>query len=159
MMSLYYPPNYRTAEQLAQMHQLEAEGVCLFCPEHLPNFRPVLHRTEHWSVVANQFPYRGTRLHFLMLPDEHVEDIVDLSPASQVDFWTALRWIRDEQGLEYYGLAARNGDCAFTGGTIRHVHLHVLQGDVSDPEHVGVRVKLSSHPGEVHPDQLHAGRP
>jgi ATP adenylyltransferase len=156
-MSLYYTPNYRTQEQLAQMHELEAAGVCIFCPEHLPEYRPVLHRTSHWTVVPNKYPYRGTRLHFLLIPDEHADDMVDLSPASQADFWVAMRWVRDEYGLEYYGLAARNGDCAFTGGTIRHVHLHVLQGDVQDPDYVAVRVKLSSHPGEVHPDQLNTG--
>jgi hypothetical protein len=66
MMSLYYPRNYRTAEQLAQMHQLEAEGVCLFCPQHLPNFRPVLHRPSTGRAWPTSFPYRGTRLHFLM---------------------------------------------------------------------------------------------
>jgi ATP adenylyltransferase len=158
-MSLYYPPNYRTREQLAQMHELEAAGVCIFCPEHLPEYRPLLHRTENWTVVPNKYPYRGTRLHFLLIPDEHVDDLVDLSARSHADFWTAMRWVRDEHGLGYYGLAARNGDCAFTGGTIRHVHLHVLQGDVDDPEHVAVRVKLSSHPREVHPDQLNAGGP
>jgi ATP adenylyltransferase len=156
-MSLYYTPNYRTQTQLAQMNELEAAGICLFCPEHLAKFRPLLHRTEHWSVVGNEYPYRSTSLHLLLLPDEHVVDIVDLTPASQVDFWAALRWVRDVHGLEYYGLAARNGDCAFTGGTIRHVHLHVLQGDVHNPEHVPIRVKLSSHPREVHPDQLHPG--
>ena len=119
----------------------------------------MLHRTAHWSVTPNKFPYRGTRLHLLLVPDEHVDDLVDLSPRSQQDFWAALRWVRDEHGLDHYGLAARNGDCGFTGGTIRHVHVHLLQGDVDDPDHVAVRVKLSSHPREVDPDQLDAGRP
>lgn len=158
-MKLYYPKNYRTQEQLAQMNELEAAGICLFCPEHLPNYRPVLHRTAHWSLVANQYPYRGARLHFLLLPDEHVTDIVDLTAAAQADFFVALRWARDEHDMQFYGLAARNGDCAFTGGTIRHVHLHMLQGSPDEAEFVPVRVKLSSHPSEIHPDQLNAGRP
>ncbi len=163
-MNLYYPGNYRTDEQLAQMMELEAAGVCLFCPEHLPTFRPIVHKTQHWTVTTNRFPYHGTKLHYLLLPDEHVEDLVDLSPESHVDFWTALRWARDEHGLRYYGLAARNGDCAYTGGTIRHVHVHLLQGDVEDPDHGSVRVRLSSHPRELalrglDPDQFNPGRP
>ena len=41
-MNLYYPGNYRTDEQLAQMMELEAAGVCLFCPEHLPTLLAVV---------------------------------------------------------------------------------------------------------------------
>ena len=44
-----------------------------------------------------------------------------LSPEAQCDFWTALTWVRDHHDLTYYSLAARNGDCEFPGGTIRHV--------------------------------------
>jgi ATP adenylyltransferase len=160
-MSLYYTGNYRTEEQLAQMLALEAAGICIFCPEHLPNHRPIVHKTALWTVTTNRFPYRGTQLHYLLLPDEHVDDLVDLTPESQVDFWTALRWARDHHGLTYYGLASRNGDCAFTGATIRHVHVHLVQGDVENPEHTPIRVKLSSHPREIrgHVDQGNAGRP
>ena len=159
-MSLYYPGNYRTQEQLDQMIELEVAGVCIFCPQHLPQYRPIVHRTEHWSVTTNRFPYRGSKLHYLLLPDEHVEDLVDLTPAAHADFFTALRWARDTHDLRHYGLAARNGDCAFTGGTIRHVHVHLIQGDVENEEFHRVRVSLSSHPREVldrNPDQFHAG--
>ena len=144
-MTLYYLGNGRTDEQLAEMRRLEAEGICLFCPGQLN--RQVLHRTPQWTVTSNDFPYRGTRLHLLLVPDEHVTDLVDLSAEAQRDFWSALAWVRDHHGLAHYGVAARNGRCEFTGGTIRHVHVHVVQGDVDDPRHEPVRVKLSSRPG------------
>ena len=83
-------------------------------------------------------------------------DLVDLSPAAQQDLWVALAWARDEHGLDHYGLAARNGASEFTGGTIRHLHLHLLQGDPMTQQ--PVRVRLSSSPG-VDPDQLDACRP
>jgi ATP adenylyltransferase len=160
--TLYYYGNYRTQEQLDQMREMEEAGICIFCPQHLPTYRPIVHRTAHWTITTNAFPYRGTQLHYLLLPDEHVVDLVDLSSEAQADFWTALRWARDEQGLAYYGLASRNGDCAYTGATIRHVHVHLVQGDVDNPEHQRVRVTLSSHPREFaggHPYQPDAARP
>jgi diadenosine tetraphosphate (Ap4A) HIT family hydrolase len=154
--SLYYLGNFRTDEQLASMRQLEADGVCIFCPEHLSRNPRAVHRSAHWTVVPNAFPYRGTRLHYLLVPAEHVTDMVDLSPAAQQDFWAALTWARDEHQLTAYGLAARNGECEYTGGTIRHLHIHLLQGD---PEQESVRVKLSSAPPlDVDPDQLDPGR-
>ncbi|HEX6870630.1 MAG TPA: HIT domain-containing protein, partial [Micromonosporaceae bacterium] len=123
-MSLYYFGNYRTEEQLADMRRLEAEGICIFCPQHLttdPDHR-VEYQTRHWAVVANKFPYTNTRLHYLLVPDEHVTDMADLSAPVQQDFWTALTWLRERHQLTYYGLAVRNGESEFSGGTIRHLH-------------------------------------
>ena len=147
-MPLYYLGNYRTEEQLADMLRLEADGICIFCPEHLAEDaeQRIIHRTAHWTVTPNEFPYRGTRLHLLLVPDEHASDLLDLPAETQQDFWNALGWVRSHHELSYYGLGARNGDCECTGGTIFHVHVHVIVGDVADPEHEPVRMKLSSRP-------------
>lgn len=145
-MSLYHLGHSRTDEQLADMRRLEAAGICLFCPGHLsadPD-QAILHRTERWTVTPNKFPYGGTRLHVLLIPDDHVTDLVDLPAETQRDFWSALAWVRDRHGLTHYGLGARNGDCECTGGSIRHLHVHVLVGDVDDPRHEPVRMKFSS---------------
>ena len=147
-MSLYFLGNARGDEQREYMRRLEADGVCLFCPEQLaadPD-QVVVHRTAHWTVTPNRFPYAGTTLHLMLVPDEHVVDMIDLSPAAREDFWSALAWIRERYELTYYGLAARNGDPRFTGGTIRHLHIHVVVGDVEDPDFEPIRVRMSSRP-------------
>jgi ATP adenylyltransferase len=147
---LYCLGNVRTEPQLADMLRLAAAGVCVFCPQHLAHDpgQPVLHRTPHWTVTPNEFPYAGTALHLLLVPDEHVTDLLDLSAPSRADFWAALGWVREHYGLTYYGLGSRNGDCRYSGGTIYHVHVHVIVGDVADPDHQPVRLKLSSRPAE-----------
>lgn len=170
-MPLYHLSNYRTEEQLDDMLALEAGGICIFCPAELdrdPHQR-VVHRNEHWTVTPNKFPYRGTRLHLLLVPYAHVADLIDLDPDAQAAFWDALAWVRKEYGVTSYGLGARNGDGRFTGATIEHVHVHVLVGDVDDPAHDGVRMRLSSRPDtekesrlrgrirQVDPDQLYPG--
>jgi diadenosine tetraphosphate (Ap4A) HIT family hydrolase len=147
-MSLYYLGNSRGAEQLNEMRRLEAEGKCLFCPEHLdtaPTQR-VLMRTAGWSVTENRYPYRGARLHLLVIPALHVSDILSLPSDVLADFWVALAWIRETYSLEFYGLGARCGDCRYTGGTIQHLHVHVVVGDIENPNHEPVRLKLSSRP-------------
>jgi ATP adenylyltransferase len=146
--ALYYLGNHRSAEQLAEMVRLEAGGVCLFCPEHLGQDveHPSVLETAHWTVTPNRYPYNGTRLHLLLIPHEHVTDLVDLSAEAREDFWRALGWVRDHYTLTYYGLGARNGDCRFTGGTVHHLHVHLVVGDVDDPQHQPVRMKLSSRP-------------
>jgi ATP adenylyltransferase len=140
--------NVRTAEQLAEMQRLDAAGVCLFCPGGLAghNRQEVLFRTRHWAVTPNAFPYPGTKLHLLLVPDQHAGDLLDLDPEVQADFWTALGQVRERYELDYYGLGVRNGDCRFTGATIVHVHAHVLAGHrVAGPDGP-VRMRFSSRP-------------
>jgi ATP adenylyltransferase len=143
--------NFRTAEQLAEMQRLEAAGVCLFCPGGLAaqNRQEIVLRTGHWSVTPNAFPYRGTKLHLLLLPDQHAADLLDLEPAVQADFWTALGQVRERFGLDYYGLGVRNGDCRYTGATITHVHAHVLAGHRAAGPDGPVRMRFSSRPDQA----------
>ena len=147
-MHLYCMSNYRTAEQLAEMQRLEAAGICLFCPTSLSEHahQRVLLETRHWTVTPNEYPYKGTKLHLLVVPHRHVNDMLDLDGESLADFWDALKKIREQFGLEHYGLGVRNGNCSFTGATIAHVHAHIVVGDPTlDPE-VPVRMRFSSRP-------------
>lgn len=152
-MTLYCMENGRTAEQLAEMQRLEAAGICLFCPAGLRQQarQEILWETPHWTVTPNKFPYSGTSTHLLVVPHEHATDLLDLTPAAQQDFWTALGTIRERCGLKYYGLGVRNGDCRFTGATIAHVHAHVLAGDSDPADEVPVRMRFSSRPGSRNP--------
>ncbi len=146
--ALYCTDNYRTDEQLEEMRRLEAAGICLFCPAALREHahQRVAFETRHWAVTPNAFPYKGTRLHLLVVPHQHVNDMLDLDEEALGDFWAALRLIRERFDLGYYGLGVRNGNCSFTGATIAHVHAHVLVGDPAlDPE-VPVRMRFSSRP-------------
>ena len=110
-MSLYCMENSRTAEQLAEMQRLEAAGECLFCPDIIEKHlrQVVIKKTDHWIVSPNEFPYKGTSRHLLLVPLKHVSDILDLDSAAQQDFWCALAWVREEYNLTYYGLGVRNG--------------------------------------------------
>lgn len=147
-MSLYYLGNSRASEQLSEMRQLETEGKCLFCPEQLDAYpaQRVLTKINGWSVTENRYPYKGARLHLLLIPRLHVSDILALPPDLLADFWLALAWVKNNYALAFYGLGIRCGDCRYTGGTIQHLHVHVVVGDIENPGHEPVRLKLSSRP-------------
>ena len=142
-MSLYHLDNARHPEQAERMRQLERDGTCLFC---VPDDPQVVLATPDWVVQHNDFPYAGTRLHLLIVSRRHVPDLLDLTDAELAAFWVVGRQLRERFALGYYGLGARCGDCRFTGGTIEHVHVHLIVGDVDDPDHEPVRLKLSSRP-------------
>lgn len=143
---LYCLENARSPEQVDDMRALERDGTCIFCPEALrrsPEQR-VLRETQHWIVTPNKYPYQGAKLHLLLVPKSHVRDLVDLPPDAFLELQAVLRWVRREYGLNFYGLGARCGDPRYTGGTIEHLHLHLLVGDVRAKNFVPVRLKLSS---------------
>lgn len=128
------------------MERLEAAGICLFCPSGLRESQQqqILLETAHWTATLNAYPYPGTAFHGLLVPHQHASDMLDLDPECQRDFWTALASLRERYGLRYYGLGVRNGDCRFTGGTIAHVHAHVLVPDATSATEVPVRMRFSS---------------
>jgi diadenosine tetraphosphate (Ap4A) HIT family hydrolase len=146
--SLYYLGNARHADQAEQMRKLEAAGVCIFCPGHVdePDDPLLVLSAPDWIVRHNAYPYAGTRLHLLVVPRRHVRDLLDLTDAELSGFWQVGRELRERYDLGFYGLGARCGDCRYTGGTIEHVHVHLVVGDVEGPEHTPVRLKLSSRP-------------
>jgi ATP adenylyltransferase len=145
-MSLYCFENHRTEEQLRRMRWLESQGVCLFCPNGLKEYAGLspVWQSDLWTIAPNDFPYKGTRLHLLLIPREHVLDIVDLSDAARAGFWGALTFAREWYNLDHYGLGVRNGRCESTGGTIRHLHIHMLVGDPALAAESPVRMRFSS---------------
>ena len=148
-MSFYCYDNHRGAAQLEDMRQLDRNGICLFCPDGFRYHRRnrLLWRTEYWSIARNEFPYSGTEQHILISPIAHAEDLLDLDDTVLADFWAALRSVRECFSLKHYGLGARNGDCRFTGATIKHVHCHVLVAPESpDVGTEPIRMRFSSHP-------------
>jgi ATP adenylyltransferase len=144
-MTYYCLENHRTPEQLAEMQRLEAAGICLFCPKPLreEGTHEILWEGAHWTLTPNAYPYKGTTLHLLLLPHDHVTDLADLPEPAQLEFFQALRWTRTHYALTHYGLGVRNGDCRHTGGTIRHLHAHLLVGDPA-PQAPPVRFRMSS---------------
>ena len=144
-MSLYCFENARTDEQRAEMARLDAAGICLFCPEHLARHEQqrIVLSTRHWTVTPNRFPYPGTSLHMLLIPDQHARDLLELSDEVRADFWVALAAVAEASELRYYGLGVRNGDCRLTGATIEHVHAHVLVGS-EDETAAPVRMRFSA---------------
>lgn len=146
---LYYLDNSRYEHQRQEMQELEAQGRCIFCPGQA---RPddealVVHRSQHWTLRRNAYPYKGAKVSLLLVPDQHVDDPLALSADVLADFWQLLRWARTTYQLPAYGLAARCGSCAYTAGSITHAHVHLLGGDVQADPFVPIRVKLSSRPG------------
>lgn len=138
----------RKPEQRNQMQDLAARGICAFCPEHIhtETRTGIDIETNHWFVKGNDYPYDRTKHHLLAIPKEHVKTVSELSKAARAEFLEVITQAEKHFGMTSYAVAMRSGDARYNGGSVEHLHAHIIVGDTDNPEHEPVRVKVSSRP-------------
>src|SRR5436305_1763660 len=113
------------------MIDLQRRGICIFCPEHIKieHREPIELETTHWLVTKNDYPYEHTTLHLLVIPKHHVSTIGELSTAAQSSFLETIAAVEQKWSLKSYALGLRSGDFRYNGGTIEHLHAHIIVGE------------------------------
>lgn len=148
-MSDYNLDTARVEAQRAKMERLHRENICAFCPEYFDEFHdnPIELKTDHWLVTKNDYPYEHTSLHLLVIPTEHATTVSELSAAAQADYLDVIAKAEKHFKLTAYGVAMRSGDFRYNGGSVKHLHAHILVGDFNDPSnHQKLKFKFSSVP-------------
>ncbi|HEX3082036.1 MAG TPA: HIT family protein [Candidatus Saccharimonadia bacterium] len=146
MSSGYDLRHARVEAQKQKMRDLIKQGICAFCEEHFETYHdnPVEFQSEHWTVAKNDYPYTGTALHLLVVSRKHVSMFSELAPAARADFTEVLCEVEKRWKLPSYAVGIRVGEIEVNGGTVDHLHAHIVVGDVDDPGHEPVRFKMSS---------------
>lgn len=137
--------NARVEHQRKVMEQIRQDGTCPFCPEQLPNYhsKPILKQGKYWIVTESSYPYEGAKHHFLFMTVKHTETLADIPPAAGSEMIKLLQWLEKEYALESGAFAMRFGDVRYNGASVRHLHLHVIVGDVHNPTHEKIKFKMS----------------
>ncbi len=140
---LYHLPAARSEDQRAYMEELEAAGVCVFCPEHFEahHREPIAFSGEHWYVTENDYPYAGAAAHYLIVPHRHVTSFEELPDEAGAELWAIKRRLRKELAPLATATVERSGDMRFNGGSVAHLHTHFVALKAS-PEST-VRFKVS----------------
>jgi ATP adenylyltransferase len=139
---LYSLDAARGPEQLARMRGLEAEGVCIFCPEHAGRLQrePVEYTGEHWYVTGNDFPYEGTAAHYLIVARRHISAFEELPDEAGAELWRIRRGLADRIGARAYATIERSGDMRLNGGSVAHLHVHFVALEPEPAKTVRFRV-------------------
>jgi ATP adenylyltransferase len=141
--TLYFLDAARTAPQRAHMEQLEADGVCVFCPQWVASHHrePIEFSGEHWYVTKNDYPYAGAAAHYLIVPHRHVTSFDELPDEAGAELWAIKRRLRDRLAPLATATVERSGDMRYNGGSVAHLHTHfvALQADPAKT----VRFKVS----------------
>jgi diadenosine tetraphosphate (Ap4A) HIT family hydrolase len=143
---LYNLEAARGPEQLARMQRLEAEGVCVFCT-------PSASRTDepgagpfdgrHWYVRENDFPYEGTEAHYLIVSRHHVATFDELPDDAGAELWEIRRRLKDRRPAPAFATVERSGDMRLNGGSVEHLHVHMVA--LAENPSKTVRFRVSAH--------------
>ncbi len=138
----------RSEEQRQQMVELGARGVCAFCRQNAETEmrEPIELETKFWYVKKNDYPYKRTKLHLVLISQQHVKTLSDLNSEALHDLADTIVKIEKQWQLTSYGVGIRSGDMHYNGGSVEHIHAHIVVGDPENGDPEPVRFKMSSRP-------------
>ena len=142
---LYNLDAARGEEQRVYMEQLEAAGICVFCPEHVAQYHrePVEHTGTHWYVTRNDYPYEGSAAHYLIVARSHVASFDELPDEAGAELWQIRRELKRRLAPLALATVERSGDMRFNGGSVAHLHVHLVALGAEPGK--TVRFRVSAH--------------
>jgi ATP adenylyltransferase len=147
--SLYHVAAGRGPEQRRHMEDLEAAGICVFCPEHFAAYHrePIEMEGSHWYVTKNDYPYEGTSAHYLVVPHDHVVSFDELPDEAGAELWALKRALKAKLEPLAVATVERSGDMRYNGGSVAHLHVHVVALEPVPSRTVRFRVSARAEPG------------
>jgi diadenosine tetraphosphate (Ap4A) HIT family hydrolase len=140
----------RSQKQVDNMRELEADGTCFMCYDNLLAYKnnKIEFETTHWIATKNAYPYEHTTLHMLLIPRRHVRSLSDLSKEERADLIEAIVEVEKQFNLDSYAVGMRCGDFRYNGGSVEHLHAHIITGERDLDKFEKVKFKVASHPDQ-----------
>lgn len=114
----------RTLEQEARMRAAQQSRKCPFC--FFDTEDEFLNEGLYWYVKENKPPYNNTKYHLLLILKRHICRPEELNEEEKLEWFTLNEWIAYHYKIEGGGLVMRFGSLDHSGGSIAHLHSHVI---------------------------------
>lgn len=137
----------RTDDQRDVMLRIAERQTCPFCLKQLQveHKKPILKEGRFWLVTENQWPYTEAKRHLLIICKVHAEKLADLPLASGTELLEMLTWVENEYSIPSGGIALRFGTPFLNGGTVNHLHFHVIEpNNPSAEDYEPVRFRIGA---------------
>jgi ATP adenylyltransferase len=120
----------RSAFQRDVMQRIAKDKVCPFCEEHFLKYhtRPILKKGKYWILTENFVPYEGAKHHLMIVSRTHIEHFSELIPAARAELFDLFADECKKRGIRGGSLVMRFGDTDYTGGSVAHLHAHMVSG-------------------------------
>lgn len=139
--------NAREDDQRQVMKNIMEAGHCPFCKENLQKYhkQEIIKEGRFWLVTTNQWPYRHTKHHLLLIYREHVTDLAGLHPEAGKELFELAQWLEKKYQVKGGGLAMRFGDTDYSAGTVAHIHVQFLVPEIEAKDFEPVRIKIGKN--------------
>lgn len=137
----------RTNDQIEAMKRIDARGECPFCFQNLSkeHKKPILRMGNYWTLTESQFPYKEAQKHLLLIYRQHVERISDIDMVAGTELINMLKWVEVEYNIKSGSIGFRFGDPKLNGGSVNHLHVHVLvPKEIDDPTFDDLKFRMSA---------------
>lgn len=136
--------NARYDDQRDVMAEIIQAGHCPFCRENLQKYhkQPIIKEGKHWLITTNQWPYKHTRNHFLLIAQEHLTQLSELPADAGKELIELSQWLEKEYQVPGGGIAMRFGDTDYSAGSVAHLHVQFVVPERNDPDFESVRIKI-----------------
>jgi diadenosine tetraphosphate (Ap4A) HIT family hydrolase len=135
----------RRADQLQQMEEIIKDGVCPFCPKHLEKYHqePTIKESRYWILTKNDYPYEGSKYHFLIIHKKHIDSIEKISSDASADLIKIISWANKKFNIRGGSFFMRFGDMEYNGSSVSHLHAHLITGIKRNKNTESLKVKLA----------------
>jgi diadenosine tetraphosphate (Ap4A) HIT family hydrolase len=136
----------RSEEQRSVMEQIKLDGVCPFCPEHISRYHThPIQVEEHWLWTLSRWPYKSTALHIMVISRAHAENLGDLPDGAGDELLTILKQLETDRNISSGAAFIRFGDPQYNGGSVRHLHVHMIVPDLGQEGWDKIKVTLGKN--------------
>ena len=101
--------------------------MCIFCKiinGEIPS--EIVYQDEDVIAIKDIAP--AAPVHVLLIPKEHIANIMELTPTIAADLFTKVKIIAKQLGLAENGFRAVINTGKDGGQTVDHLHIHILGG-------------------------------
>ena len=109
------------------LETIESIGECPFCPHNFKyHKKPILNKHTGWFITENNWPYKNTEKHFLIISEKHKEHFSELTLTDFSAVRYLVNWATKKFNIKGGAIALRFGDTSSTGATVCHLHFHFI---------------------------------
>ncbi|MDD2913314.1 MAG: HIT domain-containing protein [Candidatus Pacebacteria bacterium] len=124
--------NARKGEYKKVIEEIVSTGKCPFCKENFKyHKKPIFKKKNNWFLTDNSWPYKNSKHHFLLIGEEHKENLFELTKKDLQSIFFLINFAVKKWKIKGGGLIVRFGDTKFTGGSVSHIHFHLLSPNVN----------------------------
>ncbi len=131
----------RNEEQMRRMKKCEEEGVCYLCTR-LNTHADIIYSGNYWFIMKNDFPYEGSRYHYLIISKRHVTRMTELSDEEWSEKIKMIQWLEKHLQTPGFSEFSRNGNMMYTHASLDHLHFHFLVGSEKREDSEKIKVTL-----------------